>query len=95
MLKIGLDVAKSATVTTLGRCARSCRRFNWRLSNHYSPSFTLGGSGGGIAYNREEYEKMVQNGLDMSPTTEVLVEECLLGWKEYEMESCATTRISA
>jgi len=50
------------------------------------PSFTLGGSGGGIAYNREEFEQIVNNGLEISPVHEVLVEECLLGWKEYEME---------
>jgi carbamoyl-phosphate synthase large subunit len=50
------------------------------------PSFTLGGSGGGIAYNREEFETIVNRGLDMSPTNEVLVEESVLGWKEYEME---------
>ncbi len=50
------------------------------------PSFTMGGSGGGIAYNREEFEEIVARGLDMSPTTEVLLEESLLGWKEYEME---------
>jgi carbamoyl-phosphate synthase large subunit len=50
------------------------------------PSFTLGGSGGGIAYNREEFEAIVLRGLDASPTTEVLVEESVLGWKEFEME---------
>jgi carbamoyl-phosphate synthase large subunit len=50
------------------------------------PSFTLGGSGGGIAYNVEEFEEIVTRGLDLSPTTEVLIEESLLGWKEYEME---------
>ncbi|MBA3838208.1 MAG: carbamoyl-phosphate synthase large subunit, partial [Zymomonas sp.] len=50
------------------------------------PSFTLGGTGGGIAYNREEFEEIVRKGLDASPTTEVLIEESLLGWKEYEME---------
>ena len=50
------------------------------------PSFTLGGTGGGIAYNREEFEQIVSSGLDASPTTEVLVEESVLGWKEYEME---------
>ncbi|MCC6173284.1 MAG: carbamoyl-phosphate synthase large subunit, partial [Gammaproteobacteria bacterium] len=50
------------------------------------PSFTLGGSGGGIAYNREEFEAIVTRGLDASPTTEVLIEESVLGWKEYEME---------
>ncbi|AXQ29194.1 carbamoyl-phosphate synthase large subunit [Solimonas sp. K1W22B-7] len=50
------------------------------------PSFTLGGTGGGIAYNQEEFEDIVTRGLDLSPTTEVLIEESLLGWKEYEME---------
>jgi carbamoyl-phosphate synthase large subunit len=50
------------------------------------PSFTMGGSGGGIAYNREEYEEIVKRGLDLSPTNEVQVEESVLGWKEFEME---------
>ena len=50
------------------------------------PSFTLGGSGGGIAYNREEYEEMVMTGIEASPTNEVLVDESILGWKEYELE---------
>ncbi|MBS0284950.1 MAG: carbamoyl-phosphate synthase large subunit, partial [Proteobacteria bacterium] len=50
------------------------------------PSFTLGGTGGGVAYNREEFIEIVRKGLDASPTTEVLIEESLLGWKEYEME---------
>jgi carbamoyl-phosphate synthase large subunit len=50
------------------------------------PSFTLGGSGGGIAYNREEFEEIVRRGLDQSPTNEVLLEESVLGWKEFEME---------
>ncbi|RKX30963.1 MAG: carbamoyl phosphate synthase large subunit, partial [Verrucomicrobia bacterium] len=50
------------------------------------PSFTLGGAGGGIAYNKEEFEQIVENGLDVSPVHEVLIEECLIGWKEYEME---------
>jgi carbamoyl-phosphate synthase large subunit len=50
------------------------------------PSFTLGGSGGGIAYNREEFERIVTHGLEMSPTSEVLLEESVIGWKEFEME---------
>ena len=50
------------------------------------PSFTLGGTGGGIAYNREEFERIVTHGLEMSPTTEVLLEESVIGWKEFEME---------
>src|ERR687889_1647752 len=50
------------------------------------PSFTLGGSGGGIAYNRDEYERIVRRGLDLSPVTQVLIERSLLGWKEFELE---------
>ncbi|MBT3841309.1 MAG: carbamoyl-phosphate synthase subunit L, partial [Verrucomicrobia bacterium] len=50
------------------------------------PAYTLGGTGGGIAYNRDEFEEMIKHGLDLSPVTEVLVEESLLGWKEFEME---------
>jgi carbamoyl-phosphate synthase large subunit len=50
------------------------------------PSFTLGGTGGGIAYNREEFERIVTHGLEMSPTTEILLEESVIGWKEFEME---------
>ena len=50
------------------------------------PSFTLGGSGGGVAYNREEFEEICTRGLDLSPTSELLIDESLLGWKEFEME---------
>src|SRR5699024_8073697 len=50
------------------------------------PSYTLGGSGGGIAYNVEEFEEIGAHGIDLSPVNEVLIEECLLGWKEFEME---------
>src|SRR3546814_15590039 len=50
------------------------------------PAFTLGGTGGGVAYNRVEFVQIVTSGLEASPTTEVLIEESLLGWKEYEME---------
>lgn len=50
------------------------------------PSFTMGGSGGGIAYNREEFEEICTRGLDLSPTNELLIDESLIGWKEYEME---------
>jgi len=85
MLKIGLDVAHSKTVKTL----EEARAAAIELGNYpliIRPSFTLGGAGGGIAYNREEFEGIVSNGLDVSPVTEVLIEECLLGWKEYEME---------
>lgn len=86
MLKIGLDVARSATVNNLADALTAADELIGDFPIIIRPSFTLGGAGGGIAYNREEYEQMVQAGLDISPTTEVLVEECLLGWKEYEME---------
>jgi carbamoyl-phosphate synthase large subunit len=85
MIKIGLDVARSRTVKTL-EDARSAAEMLGNFPLIIRPSFTLGGSGGGIAYNKEEFERIVANGLDLSPVHEVLVEECLLGWKEYEME---------
>jgi carbamoyl-phosphate synthase large subunit len=85
MIKIGLDVAKSRTVKSMAE-ARDAAEFLGAFPLIIRPSFTLGGSGGGIAYNREEFEGIVANGLDLSPVHEVLVEECLLGWKEYEME---------
>jgi carbamoyl-phosphate synthase large subunit len=85
MLKIGLDVARSRTVKTMEE-ARAAAEVLGAFPLIIRPSFTLGGSGGGIAYNREEFERICANGLDLSPVHEVLVEECLLGWKEYEME---------
>ncbi|HEY1109309.1 MAG TPA: carbamoyl-phosphate synthase large subunit, partial [Opitutaceae bacterium] len=85
MLKIGLDVAKSRTVKSMQE-AREAADYLATFPLIIRPSFTLGGSGGGIAYNKEEFERIVANGLDLSPVHEVLVEECLLGWKEYEME---------
>jgi carbamoyl-phosphate synthase large subunit len=85
MLKIGLDVARSRTVKSMAE-AREAAEALAMFPLIIRPSFTLGGSGGGIAYNKEEFERIVANGLDLSPVHEVLVEECLLGWKEYEME---------
>lgn len=86
MTKIGLDIAHSRTVRDLETARLACQELGNTFPLIIRPSFTLGGSGGGIAYNREEYETMVQHGLDLSPVHEVLIEECLLGWKEYEME---------
>ncbi|MAV39478.1 MAG: carbamoyl-phosphate synthase large subunit, partial [Puniceicoccaceae bacterium] len=86
MLKIGMDVARSATINNLEDALEAADNLIGEFPIIIRPSFTLGGSGGGIAYNREEFKKMVQNGLEISPTHEVLIEECLLGWKEYEME---------
>ena len=54
------------------------------------PSFTLGGSGGGIAYNKEEFTEICERGLDASPTNELLIEECILGWKEFEIKTIAS-----
>jgi carbamoyl-phosphate synthase large subunit len=85
MVKIGLDVARSRTVKTTEE-ARAAADEIGAFPLIIRPSFTLGGQGGGIAYNREEFERIVSNGLDISPVHEVLVEECLLGWKEFEME---------
>jgi len=85
MIKIGLDVARSRTVKSMEE-ARSAADMLGMYPLIIRPSFTLGGAGGGIAYNKEEFERIVANGLDLSPVHEVLVEECLLGWKEFEME---------
>ena len=85
MTRIGLDSAKSRTVHTLEQARAAAEEVgNYPLI--IRPSYTLGGQGGGIAYNREEFEEIAANGLDISPVHEVLIEECLLGWKEYEME---------
>lgn len=85
MIRIGLDIPQSAVVHNLNEAAEWIEKWN-RFPVIIRPSFTLGGTGGGIAYNREEYEKMASFGLGASPVGEVLVEECLLGWKEFEME---------
>ncbi|MDE2401682.1 MAG: carbamoyl-phosphate synthase large subunit [Burkholderiales bacterium] len=91
MTSIGLDSAKSGIAHTLDEA--------WAVQKHIAtltggpgfptvirPSFTLGGTGGGIAYNPEEFEEICKRGLDLSPTNELLIEESLIGWKEYEME---------
>jgi carbamoyl-phosphate synthase large subunit len=85
MIKIGLDVARSRVVYSLEEARDAAERLgNYPLI--IRPGYTMGGAGGGIAYNKEEFEEIVANGLDLSPVSEVLIEECLLGWKEYEME---------
>ncbi len=85
MIRIGLDVARSRTVQTPEQ-ARAAAEELGIFPLIMRPSFTLGGQGGGIAYNREEFERIVAAALEASPVHEVLVEECLLGWKEFEME---------
>ena len=84
MTKIGLESARSAIAHTVEEALAGLEVTG--LPAIIRPSFTMGGSGGGIVYNRAEFVDMVRKGLDASPTTEVLIEESLLGWKEYEME---------
>lgn len=84
MTKIGLNLASSGIAHTI--------KESWRVQKELGfpviirPSFTMGGTGGGIAYNAEEFEDMCKKGLEASPTSELLIEESLIGWKEYEME---------
>ena len=85
MLKIGLDIPQSVVVHDIKEAIDWIEKWG-KFPVIIRPSYTLGGTGGGIAYNREEYENMISFGLNASPVTEVLVEECLLGWKEFEME---------
>jgi carbamoyl-phosphate synthase large subunit len=84
MDKIGLESARSGIAHTLEEALTVLERTG--LPSIIRPSFTMGGTGGGIAYNKDEFIQIVTGGLDASPTTEVLIEESLLGWKEYEME---------
>ncbi|HEX2763671.1 MAG TPA: carbamoyl-phosphate synthase large subunit [Allosphingosinicella sp.] len=84
MSKIGLESPRSQIAHSLDDAVRALDEVG--LPAIIRPSFTLGGTGGGIAYNREEFVEIVTGGLEASPTTEVLIEESVLGWKEYEME---------
>ncbi|MGI9405688.1 MAG: carbamoyl-phosphate synthase large subunit, partial [Hyphomicrobiaceae bacterium] len=84
MTKIGLETPRAMLVHSIGEAFEALDKVG--LPAICRPSFTMGGQGGGIAYNREEYLSSIEGGLDASPTTEVLVEESILGWKEYEME---------
>ena len=84
MEKIGLDTCRGRLVKSLSEAREILSEIG--LPAVIRPSFTLGGSGSGVAYNREEFDQKVQRGLDLSPVSEVLVEESILGWKEYEME---------
>jgi carbamoyl-phosphate synthase large subunit len=84
MIKIGLNVPRSHVVRNMQDARGALRDIG--LPIIIRPSFTLGGQGGGIAYNKEEFEERVRNGLKLSPVNEVLLEESVLGWKEFEME---------
>ncbi len=85
MLQIGLDVPISGTAHTIEEARLVAERIG-RFPLIIRPGFTMGGTGGGIAYNREEFEEIAKRGIDLSPVSEILIEESLLGWKEYEME---------
>ncbi len=84
MKAIGLDTPNSVIVHSLEEALQVPDRFGYPCI--IRPSFTMGGSGGGIAYNREEFVEICRRGLDLSPTNELLIDESLIGWKEYEME---------
>lgn len=84
MKKINLECAKSMIAHTMEEAFIALDAIGTPAI--IRPSFTMGGSGGGIAYNRREFEEICRNGLDLSPTSELLIEESLLGWKEFEME---------
>ena len=86
MIKIGLDVPASGVAHTMAEAWDVANTVVGRYPLIIRPAFTLGGTGGGIAYNKAEFEDIVGRGLDLSPVTEVLIEESLLGWKEFEME---------
>ena len=94
MTSIGLGSARSGIAHSLDEAWTVHKRISAEVGTSSTggfpmvirPSFTLGGSGGGIAYNREEFEEICKRGLDLSPTKELLIEESLIGWKEYEME---------
>ena len=85
MISIGLDVPVSGTAHNLEE-ARAVTEKIGRFPVIIRPAFTLGGTGGGIAYNRDEFDDLAKRGMELSPVSEILIEESLLGWKEFEME---------
>jgi carbamoyl-phosphate synthase large subunit len=84
MIEIGLEVPTADIAHSLDEAIEKQKAIGFPTI--IRPSFTMGGTGGGIAYNKEEFERIVSHGLEMSPTTEVLLEESVIGWKEFEME---------
>jgi carbamoyl-phosphate synthase large subunit len=84
MREIGLEMPRSAVAHSMEEALQVQAQIGFPTI--IRPSFTLGGSGGGVAYNREEFVEICERGLDLSPTSELLIEESVLGWKEYEME---------
>ena len=90
MLKIGLDMPKSAIAHNLDDALKIQEEVGFPTI--IRPSFTMGGSGGGVAFNKEQFVEICQRGLDLSPTNELLIEESILGWKEFEMEVVRDTK---
>jgi carbamoyl-phosphate synthase large subunit len=89
MLSIGLDVPVSGVAHDMNEARAIAEKVVEQIGRFelvIRPAFTLGGTGGGIAYNRDEFEELAKRGMDLSPVNEILIEESLLGWKEYEME---------
>ena len=84
MRKIGLECPRAAVAETIEQALDIQAGFGFPVI--IRPSFTMGGSGGGIAYNREEFLEICERGFDLSPTKQLLIDESLIGWKEYEME---------
>ena len=84
MMKIGLDMPRAAVAHSMEEALQVQAQVGYPTV--IRPSFTMGGSGGGIAYNKEEFVEICERGLELSPTNELLIEESILGWKEYEME---------
>jgi carbamoyl-phosphate synthase large subunit len=93
MRKIGLDLPQSQLVNSIENGLAFAKRIGYPVI--LRPSFTMGGSGGGIAYNREDLEEILESGLDLSPVHEVLIEESVLGWKEFELEVMRDTADNA
>lgn len=93
MKSIGLDCPRSGIAHSMEEANAVLERLGFPCI--IRPSFTMGGTGGGIAYNREEFEEICARGLDLSPTKELLIDESLIGWKEYEMEVVRDKRTTA
>ena len=85
MLSIGLDVPISGVAHNMDEAREVARKIG-KFPLIIRPAFTLGGTGGGIGYNQEEFEAIAKSNIELSPVNEILIEESLLGWKEYEME---------
>ncbi|MEO0692561.1 MAG: carbamoyl phosphate synthase large subunit, partial [Pseudomonadota bacterium] len=93
MDRIGLENPKATIANTIEECMEALEDVG--LPAIIRPAFTLGGTGGGIAYNREKYEAICKGGLDASPVSQILIDESLLGWKEFEMEVVRDTADNA